>query len=100
MKTRPTIEYTKQLDGSSFSLPPHSHFLFSSFLEMKNQYIKLNSTRCSTNETINKTQLASRLKVIEFLKDQLYPTGKDLPLFELTLIRLFRFINNNISNIQ
>lgn len=48
---------------------------------MKNQYIKANSNRqsnCSTysNNQINKNQLESRLKVIEFLKDQLYPTGK------------------------
>jgi hypothetical protein len=48
---------------------------------MKNQYIKANSTRqtnCSinsTNQIINKNQLASRLKVIDFLKDHLYPTG-------------------------
>ena len=48
---------------------------------MKNQYIKSNSTRQtnsslnSINPNINKSQLASRLKVIEFLKDQLYPTG-------------------------
>jgi hypothetical protein len=39
---------------------------------MKNQYIKLNSNRY---ESTNKTQFVSRLKVIEFLKDQLYPTG-------------------------
>ena len=49
---------------------------------MKNQFLKVNSTRSmnlnnsSTNQTINKSQLTSRLKVIEFLKDQLYPTGK------------------------
>ncbi len=43
---------------------------------MKNQYIKSSSTRHNSNELTNKNQLASRLKVIEFLKDQLYPTGK------------------------
>ena len=43
---------------------------------MKNQYIKSNSNRHSTNESTNKTQLASRLKVIEFLKEQIYPSGK------------------------
>lgn len=42
---------------------------------MKNQYIKANSNRHSTNESISKSQLASKLKVIEFLKNQLYPSG-------------------------
>jgi hypothetical protein len=45
---------------------------------MKSQYIKSNSTRqtnCSVNQPITNSQLASRLKVIDFLKDQLYPTG-------------------------
>ena len=67
---------------------------------MKNQYIKLNSTRSSTNETTNKTQLASRLKVIEFLKDQLYPSGKfsSLSLKEF-FNDLFRFINIIFSKI-
>ena len=58
---------------------------------MKNQYIKSNSTRQtnsslnSINPNINKSQLASRLKVIEFLKDQLYPTG----LNKISIIYLF-----------
>jgi len=49
---------------------------------MKNQYIRANSNRHTNNstylnnQTINKSQLSSRLKVIDFLKDQLYPTGK------------------------
>jgi hypothetical protein len=51
---------------------------------MKNQYIKANSNRHTNNstylnsQTINKNQLSSRLKVIDFLKDQLYPTGKNI----------------------
>jgi hypothetical protein len=48
---------------------------------MKDQYIKSNLNRHTTNESTNKNQLASRLKVIEFLKDQLYPTGKCFFLF-------------------
>ena len=49
---------------------------------MKDQYIKANSNRQTTSsiysnsQTINKSQLQSRIKVIDFLKDQLYPTGK------------------------
>jgi hypothetical protein len=43
---------------------------------MKNQYIKSNSNRHTTNELTNKNQLESRLKVIELLKEQIYPTGK------------------------
>jgi hypothetical protein len=49
---------------------------------MKIQYIQSNSTRHTNNltylnnQTNNKNQLLSRLKVIDFLKDQLYPTGK------------------------
>ena len=46
---------------------------------MKIQYIKNNSNRQLNNSNvqhINKNQLISRLKVIDFLKDQLYPTGK------------------------
>jgi hypothetical protein len=50
-------------------------------LELKTNYIKSSSTRHSTNESMNKMQLASKLKVIEFLKDQLYPTGKKPKLF-------------------
>jgi hypothetical protein len=53
----------------SFSI---QRIIFFEFLDMKNQYIKLNSNRY---ESTNKIQLATRLKVIEFLKDQLYPTG-------------------------
>lgn len=51
-------------------------------LEMKNQYIKANGNRSMNSNTFfnnqinQKNHLASRLKVIEFLKDQLYPTGK------------------------
>jgi hypothetical protein len=50
---------------------------------MKNHYIKTSSTRqtnCSTysnSQVLNKNQLASKLKVIDFLKDHLYPTGKN-----------------------
>jgi hypothetical protein len=43
---------------------------------MRDQYIKSSSNRHSTNESTNKSQLVSRLKVVEFLKNQLYPTGK------------------------
>jgi len=50
--------------------------LISVVLEMKNQYIKSNSNRHTSNEFNSKSQLASRLKVIEFLKNQLYPTGE------------------------
>ena len=48
---------------------------------MKSQYMKSNSTRqmtnCHslTNQIQTKNQYLSRLKVIDFLKDQLYPTG-------------------------
>jgi len=51
---------------------------------MKSQYITANCNRQTNNstylnsQTINKNQLASRLKVIDFLKDQLYPTGKKI----------------------
>ncbi|CAF3039988.1 unnamed protein product, partial [Rotaria sp. Silwood2] len=44
IKQQPTIDYIKQLD------------------EMKNQYIKSSTNRHSTNESINKSQLASKLK--------------------------------------
>jgi len=72
------------------------------FLEMKNQYIKLNSNRHVTNEAANKNQLTSRLKVIEFLKDQLYPTGKFIFYFyfKIKIFIKFRFINIIISNIK
>ena len=60
---------------------------------MKSQYIKSNSTRqtnSSLNQPITKSQLASRLKVIDFLKDQLYPTGiKEIYLFKQ--IKIFFF---------
>jgi hypothetical protein len=58
---------------------------------MKSQYIKANSNRqvnCSTyshSQIINKNQLASRLKVIDFLKDHLYPTGKSENILEVKL---------------
>lgn len=51
---------------------------------MKSQYIISNSNRqinnsiYSNSQPINKNQLSSRLKVIDFLKDQLYPTGKKI----------------------
>jgi hypothetical protein len=63
------------------------------FLEMKNQYIKSNSNR---HETINKNQLTSRLKVIEFLKEQLYPTGK----FNFNLILKIKNLLNLDSSIS
>jgi len=77
---RTTIDYIKHLDGMhlfSFEIKI-SNFLFK---EMKNHYIKSNSNRqtnCSTysnSQVLNKNQLASKLKVIDFLKDHLYPTG-------------------------
>lgn len=43
---------------------------------MKDQYIKMSGNRSMNSSMNNKSQLSSRLKVIEFLKDQLYPTGK------------------------
>ncbi len=48
---------------------------------MKNHYIRSNSNRqtnsstYSNSQVLNKNQLASKLKVIDFLKDHLYPTG-------------------------
>ncbi|CAF1387500.1 unnamed protein product [Adineta steineri] len=68
---QPTTDYTKKLD------------------EMKSQYIKSSSTRHSTNESTNKIQLASRLKVIEFLKNQLYPTDSSITSFQLLNEELF-----------
>jgi hypothetical protein len=64
---------------------------------MKSQYITANSNRQTNNstylnsQTINKSQLSSRLKVIDFLKDQLYPTGKNI------LINIF-FLNKFVKN--
>lgn len=58
---------------------------------MKIQYIKANSNRQTNsstypnNQTLNKNQLESRLKVIEFLKDHLYPTGKLLLFFIINI---------------
>jgi len=65
----------------SFFLIEFYFFFINKILEMKDQYIKSNLNRHTTNESTNKNQLASRLKVIEFLKDQLYPTGKCFFLF-------------------
>lgn len=48
---------------------------------MKNQYIKSSTNRHTTNESTNKNQLESKLKVIEFLKEQLYPTGKIIKVY-------------------
>ena len=73
-------------------------------LEMKCQYIKANSNRqtnCSinsNNQTMNKNQLASRLKVIDFLKDHLYPTGKTKLKFNSKIFLFIRLINIIISN--
>lgn len=50
---------------------------------MKSHYIKTssirhtNSSAYSNHPILNKNQLTSRVKVIEFLKDHLYPTGKE-----------------------
>ncbi|UJR16550.1 hypothetical protein I4U23_003450 [Adineta vaga] len=63
---QPAIDYTKKLE------------------EMKNQYIKSSSTRHTTNESANRIQLASRLKVIEFLKQQLYPSDSSIATFQIT----------------
>ncbi|CAF2650470.1 unnamed protein product [Rotaria sp. Silwood2] len=88
---RTTIDYIKQLD------------------EMKIQYIKANSNRqtnCSTysnGQTINKSQLASRLKVIDFLKDHLYPTDSAILSFQLENQELFpkrRLLNQRIREIR
>ena len=52
-------------------------------LEMKSQFVRVNSSRqlanatYSSSQTINRSQLESRLRVIDFLKDQLYPTGNE-----------------------
>ncbi len=70
---------------------------------MKNQYITANSNRQTTNsiysnnQTVNKNQLASRLKVIEFLKDQLYPTGNKSLFIFFNLKYKFRLFNIIIS---
>ncbi|CAF4933190.1 unnamed protein product, partial [Rotaria sp. Silwood1] len=88
---RTAIDYIKQLD------------------EMKNQYIKANSNRqtnsstYSNSQTINKTQLESRLKVVDFLKDHLYPTDSAILSFQLENQELFpkrRLLNQRIREIR
>ncbi|CAF1408489.1 unnamed protein product [Rotaria magnacalcarata] len=88
---RTTTDYIKQLD------------------EMKNQYIIANSNRQtnpstpSNNQAINKNQLASRLKVIDFLKDQLYPTDSAILSFQIANQELFpkrRLLNQRIREIR
>ncbi|CAF1226625.1 unnamed protein product [Rotaria sordida] len=82
---QPTIDYIKQLD------------------KMKNQYIKSSTNRHSTNESINKSQLASKLKVIEFLKEHLYPTDSSILSFQMSNEELFpnkRLLNQRIREIR
>jgi hypothetical protein len=76
---------------------------------MKSQYIKANCNRqtssstYSNNQTINKNQLSSRLKVIEFLKDQLYPTDISISSFQIENQELFptkRLLNQRIREIR
>jgi len=76
---------------------------------MKSQYITANSNRQTNNstysssQTINKNQLISRLKVIEFLKDQLYPTDSSISSFQITNQELFptkRLLNQRIREIR
>jgi hypothetical protein len=76
---------------------------------MKDQYIKANSNRQTTNsiysnsQTINKSQLISRIKVIDFLKDQLYPTDCSISSFQLANEELFpskRLLNQRIREIR
>ncbi|CAF5143098.1 unnamed protein product, partial [Rotaria sp. Silwood1] len=78
-------------------------------IEMKNQYIKANSNRqtnsstYSNSQTINKTQLESRLKVVDFLKDHLYPTDSAILSFQLENQELFpkrRLLNQRIREIR
>ncbi|CAF3873528.1 unnamed protein product, partial [Rotaria sp. Silwood1] len=79
------MDYIKQLD------------------EMKNQYIKLSTNRHSTNDSINKSQLSSKLKVIEFLKDHLYPTDASISSFQILNAELFpnkRILNQRIREIR
>jgi len=77
--------------------------------EMKNQFLKSNSTRpminssYSNNQTINKNQLTSRIKVIDFLKDQLYPTDAAISSFQMSNQDLFptkRLLNQRIREIR
>ncbi|CAF0985970.1 unnamed protein product [Adineta ricciae] len=68
---QPTIDYIRKLE------------------EMKDQYIKSSSTRHTSNESANRIQLASRLKVIEFLKQQLYPSDTSITAFQLSNEELF-----------
>jgi len=82
-----THDYTKHLD------------------EMKNQYIKASSVRQSTTGTLisAKNQLESRLKVIEFLKDHIYPTDAAILSFQMKNADLFpkkRLLNQRIREIR
>ncbi|UJR29856.1 hypothetical protein I4U23_017400 [Adineta vaga] len=88
---RTAIDYIKYLD------------------DMKNHYIKTNSTRQTSsstylnNQTLNKNQLTSRIKVIEFLKDQLYPTDISISSFQIVNQELFptkRLLNQRIREIR
>jgi len=73
---------------------------------MKIQYIKANCNRqtssstYSNNQTINKNQLSSRLKVIEFLKDQLYPTGRRFFFLFLSFFIYLLKLDTSISSFQ
>ncbi|CAF3859278.1 unnamed protein product, partial [Rotaria sordida] len=77
--------------------------------EMKIQYMKANSNRqtnssiYSNSQTINKNQLASRLKVIDFLKGHLYPTDSAILSFQIENQELFpkrRLLNQRIREIR
>ncbi|CAF1328903.1 unnamed protein product, partial [Adineta ricciae] len=88
---RTTIDYVKQLD------------------DMKSHYIKISSIRqintsaCSINPVLNKNQLTSRIKVIEFLKDHLYPTDLSISSFQVENQDIFptkRLLNQRIREIR
>ncbi|CAF1133165.1 unnamed protein product [Adineta steineri] len=88
---RTNIDYIKYLD------------------EMKTHYIKTstnrqtNATICSNSQILNKNQLASRLKVIDFLKDHIYPTDSAISSFQLENQDLFpkkRLLNQRIREIR
>ncbi|CAF1475825.1 unnamed protein product [Rotaria magnacalcarata] len=82
---QPKVDYIKQLE------------------EMKNQYIKSSTTRHTTNESLTKSQLESKLKVIEFLKDHLYPTDSSILSFQMSNEELFpnkRLLNQRIREIR
>ncbi|CAF1443639.1 unnamed protein product [Adineta steineri] len=88
---RTNIDYIKYLD------------------EMKTHYIKTSTNRqtnvtiCSNSQILNKNQLASRLKVIDFLKDHLYPTDSAISSFQLENQDLFpkkRLLNQRIREIR